>query len=32
MKEMFAGTIAAVVQASGGALLTGVAQVVTGGW
>jgi hypothetical protein len=30
MKEIFAGTIAAVVQASGGALLTGVAQVVTG--
>jgi type II secretory pathway pseudopilin PulG len=30
MKEVFAGTIAAVVQASGGALLTGVAQVVTG--
>lgn len=31
MKDVFAGTIAAVVQASGGALLTGVAQVVTGG-
>lgn len=30
MKEIFAGTIAAVVQASGGALLTGVVQVVTG--
>lgn len=30
MKEIFAGTIAAVVQASGGGLLTGVVQVVTG--
>lgn len=31
MKEVFAGTVAAVVQASGGALLSGVAQVITGG-
>lgn len=30
MKDLFAGTLAAVVQASGGALLTGVAQVLTG--
>jgi hypothetical protein len=30
MREVFAGTLAAVVQASGGALLTGIAQVVTG--
>lgn len=30
MREIFAGTLAAVVQASGGALLTGIAQVVTG--
>lgn len=30
MKDIFAGTVAAVVQASGGALLGGIAQVVTG--
>jgi hypothetical protein len=30
MKDVFAGTLAAVVQASGGALLGGIAQVVTG--
>jgi hypothetical protein len=30
MRDVFAGTLAAVVQASGGALLTGIAQVVTG--
>jgi hypothetical protein len=30
MKEVFAGTLAAVVQASGGALLGGVAQLLTG--
>lgn len=30
MKEVFAGTLAAVVQASGGALLGGVAQFLTG--
>lgn len=30
MKDMFVSTVGAVVQASGGALLTGIAQVVTG--